>query len=501
MRKLILAAFLLPSIAFAQLEGSSFTSTGRGGATTFATDYQCLGINPANLGWHSKFSDKKFAMGFNEMTYSVFSEALQKTELRNQIKGLIKGDGEDFTFAEKQQAAKDFAQSGFAINADLGAFGFAYGDDKFGGIAFRVNDKFQWYSKFGDNASQLLFLGKTASFFDSLQVVSNNGMDTAMVANTAANLATLNPDSILRGFANVPKLMSELLDGSDISLSWTREWNVSYGRRLFGDSSFAMYVGVGLKYFQGIGMMNITSVDGKLEAFSSLSPAFGIEYDSLASLNTNEIVSNKFFPPKPVGQGFGFDFGLNVVIKNKLKLGAALINMGSITWKGNVYTVKDDSLSTTDSEGLNNYNIYSQLGDILGDKGFLTLVGEQERVVKLPSMLRLGASFKFGKKLEIGVDGLLPFNEVPGNYKNGIFALGGDFTPAKWVKFSVGFVTGGNTTLQTVSAANVQVPIGITLIGGNGSYEMGVASRDAVTFFTQNGPTLSLSMGFLRFRF
>ncbi|HYG49390.1 MAG TPA: hypothetical protein VD905_00730, partial [Flavobacteriales bacterium] len=158
MRKILLALALLPFMAHAQLEGSSFTSTGRGGATTFATDYQCLGINPANLGWHSKFSDKKFALGFNEMTYSIFSEALTKTDLRNTIKGLIKGNSADFTYEQKVQAAEDFAKTGFALNVDYGAFGFGYGDDKFGGVAFRVNDRFQWYSKFGDNASELLFL-------------------------------------------------------------------------------------------------------------------------------------------------------------------------------------------------------------------------------------------------------------------------------------------------------------------------------------------------------
>ncbi|HLP12055.1 MAG TPA: DUF5723 family protein [Flavobacteriales bacterium] len=500
MRKFFLALALLPSLAIAQFEGSSFTSTGRGGATTFATDYQCLGINPANLGWHSKFSDKKFALGFNEMTYSVFSEALSKTDLRNSIKELIKGNGKDFTYDEKIAAAESFAKTGLALNVDYGSFGFGYGDDKFGGIAFRINDRFQWYSKFGDKASELLFLGKTASYFDSLHVLLANG-DTATYANTAANLATLDRDSILNGFASLPKKMSEILDGSDISLSWTREWNVSYGRKLFGDSTFAMYLGVGMKYYQGIGMLNIKSENGKMEAFSSLSPAFQIDYKTQAAEATNQIKSDKFFPPKPVGQGFGFDFGLNVVIKNKVKIGAALINMGSIKWTGNVYTVKDSALSLSNANGLNNFNVYSQLGDIMGKNGLLNLVGQKDTTIKLPGMMRGGISFMLGKKVELGFDALIPFNEVPGSYKQGIFGFGGDITPVKWVKFSVGFVTGGNTNFEKLDKSNVKVPIGITFNGGDGSYEIGIASRDAITFFTQNGPTLSLSMGFMRFRF
>ena len=52
-RFLLLTAGLLalPAAAWAQTELSNFTATGRGGvATTFATDYQAIGINPANLG-------------------------------------------------------------------------------------------------------------------------------------------------------------------------------------------------------------------------------------------------------------------------------------------------------------------------------------------------------------------------------------------------------------------------------------------------------------------
>ena len=77
MKNVILILLVLSSFnLFSQIEYSSFTATGRGGATTFVTDYQALGINPANLGWHLEFEEKKFAMGFNEFTYSIHSGAL-----------------------------------------------------------------------------------------------------------------------------------------------------------------------------------------------------------------------------------------------------------------------------------------------------------------------------------------------------------------------------------------------------------------------------------------
>ena len=490
-KRLLAAALLLPSISFAQYEFSSFTSTGRGGATTFATDYQCLGINPANLGWDWKFEGKKVAFGTAEMTYSIYSESLKKQDLRDNIRALFKSStAADFTYDEKIQAARDFTQTGFAINVDVGSFGFAYTNPVFGGIAVRTNDRFQWYSKFGSTASELLFLGRTASYFDSLTIVNSMG-DTVNIENNQ-NYSQDTIDQVISGFTNVPKKISEILKGSEITMSWTREWNLSYGRKLFGDSTFAMYAGIGFKYMQGLGMMDIRSNgDGTLEAFSSLSPVFEIDYGTAVTA-ANQVTGGGF-PPKQVGQGFGVDFGLNVVIKNKLKIGAALINMGSIKWTGNVYTVKDTLLYDSQNPGLNNYNIFTQMSDIIGKNGFLEVSGEQERVVKLPSMARFGASLIIGKIAELGMDMIFPFNDVAGNYEKPVIGFGGDLTPVKWIRLQAGFMTGGNYDFQ--------IPVGITIIAKGGTWEAGVASRDAITFFTENGPTLSLSTGFMRFRF
>lgn len=500
MRKIFYLLCTLPLGVFAQTEYSSFTSTGRGGATSFVTDYQACGINPANLGWGTKFQDKNFALGFNEATYSIHTTALQKDEFRKSIMEVVKDKEQNFTMQQKQDAAKSFTDAPLALNLDFGVFGFAYMDDKFGGIAFRVNDRIQWYSKLGSNASNLLFLGKyDNSTFDSLQVLLSNG-DTSMIANNASAYANMDPDSILAGISSVPKLMSKILKDSEISLAWTREWNISYGRKLFGDSTFAMYAGVGFKYIQGLGILSITSDGQNLEAFSSLSPLFNnaldFDYDQIAQQATN-VVSQPdkkgFAIPKPVGSGFGLDFGFNFVVKNKFKFAASLINMGSVTWDGNVYTVEDTALVSTTSIGANNYNFFTEISDMLEEGGYLKLVGTKSKTVKLPSMLRAGASLKVGKKVELGVDAIMPFNEVSGSYEKAVIGFGGDVAPAKWIKLSAGFVTGGNYGFQ--------IPVGLTLIGGMGSYEFGIASRDAINFFTQNGPTLSLSTGFMRFRF
>ena len=490
--KKIISVFILSSVSYfssAQLEFSTFTNTGHGGATTFATDYQATGINPANLGWDFRYTKYKFAMGLSEFTGSIHSTALQKPELRSMLGQVIQGNFKDFTRDEKIQAAKNFADEGFAMNVDYGSLGFGFITKHAGGFAFHINDRFQWYSKLGPQASDLLFLGKTSQYFDQLLYLNPLG-DTVNIAN----YQNMNPDSIknvISGIATLPKKIGELLNGSEITMSWTREWNFSYGRRIFGDSTFALFAGIGMKYMQGTGYTSIKSENNVLTAITSLSPSFDIDYGS-ASQAANAVTGTGF-PPKSVGSGFGFDFGVNVIVKNFLKIGASFINAGSIKWTGNVYQVRDTLLASTFSPGMNNYNIPGNLTDVLGAKGLLKMVGQREIVTKLPGMGRFGASIQIKKLAEVGFDMIFPFNDEAGNFKKPIIGFGGDLYPLKWLKLQAGFVTGGNYDFS--------VPIGVIFIGKDGDFEGGIASRDAVTFFTQNGPTLSLAIGFMRFRF
>ena len=115
--------------------------------------------------------------------------------------------------------------------------------------------------------------------------------------------------------------------------------------------------------------------------------------------------------------------------------------------------------------------------------------------MQLPTVVRFGASVELGKKIELGFDMLLPTNEVPGpgSSQNAIIGFGGDVQPIPWLRMSAGVMTGGNYDMS--------IPIGLTFILGKGSFEAGIASRDAITFFVNDGPTLSLSTGFMRFRF
>lgn len=495
MKKYYIFVFILSTLTgFSQLENSSFTNAGRGCATTFATDYEALGINPANIGWASKYEGKKFTMGFAEFGVSVSSDALSKDQLRNTIFSVIQGNSKNLSYQDKVNAASSFTQAGTTMNIDASVFGAALTTKKAGGFAFRINDHMQLYTQFGSNAANLFFLGKTSSIFDSLTIVTSAG-----TTQNIGNHPNLSPDSakmVTQGYSNAPQLLSKVLNGSEMKLTWTREYNFSYGRKIIGsDSIFALYGGIGIKYVQGLALIDVQSKNNQLSGYSSVSPAFGINYGAAAA-EANQVTQSGGLP-KTVGNGYGFDFGLNTIIKKKLKIGLALNNVGSIIWKGNTYTMKDTFIVKTTNAGLQNYNIISQLSNMFGSGvgSLINLKPAQNITTQLPGMLRAGASILLGKIAEVGVDFVMPVtsNSVPGSIQNPVISLGGDLMPVKWFKFQAGFVHGGNY--------GNQIPIGIMFIGKGGAYEAGIASRDVITFFTQHGPNISLSMGFMRMRF
>ena len=119
--------------------------------------------------------------------------------------------------------------------------------------------------------------------------------------------------------------------------------------------------------------------------------------------------------------------------------------------------------------------------------------GSAEKKVALPTHLRAGVSFKPIEKFEIGIDLIIPTNDVAGSYGKPVFSVGMDVTPLPWLRLSTGITTGGNYGFN--------LPAGVVLLIGEGTWEAGLASRDIITFFAKDSPTLSMTMGLLRFRF
>lgn len=496
MKNLLYSIFILtvPFTLLSQTQGVAYTAVGRGVATTFVTDYQALGINSSALGWGNKY-EKKFTTGMTEFNFGIYSDSLDATKLRRLYRTIyadVSGkETEPADWDQQRQYAQEYLESGVAIDANYNWFGFSFFDEKVGGIAFSINEQYNWYSRFNKETTDLVFGGKLANYFDSLMVVF--GSDTTMIANSAT-LSNDTLENVVLGTISVPLKLSEITNGSSIRFVWNRNYNIGYGRKLFGaDTTFALYAGVGARFIQSMGMIDMESDGSKVYMYSALSPGFGIDYGAVSSTNPSTYSADGLIA-KPVGSGYGFDLSASVRMLGMLRFSAAVNNIGSVTYKRNVYSVRDTLVGEVSLNGLEDYNITNSMKQLLSDGGLLTLEGEEKFTVKNPANFRLGAQVDIGKFASFGIDVVAPFNkDNPGSLQGYVWAFGGDINVVKWLTISVGYLGGG--------IYKHNIPLGINFVLGQGTYEFGISSRDALTFFLDGSNSISTAFGFARVRF
>ena len=496
--KAILALFsflLLFSFDFhAQTQGIAYPAVGKGVATTFVTDYHSLGINSSALGWGNEY-DKKFTTGSTEFNLGIYSDSLNSDKLKQLFKSIrqsTSGNGVDTAgWQAQRQYAMDYANSGVTMDMNFNWLGFSFQSEKLGGFAFNVSENYTWYSRLNENTTDLIFNGRTSSYFDSLTVVFGN--DTSMIANSA----TLSDDTlnaVIRGTASVPLQLSQFMDGTAIRFAWNRHYNFGYGRKVFGkDSTFVLYAGIGGRFIQSMAMFNVESDGNNFYVYSSFNPNYDIDYGAIANSNPSTFTQSGSIP-KPVGSGFGVDLSVSAILFNKLKIAAAVNNIGSVTYTRNVYSVNDTLVASMDVAGLGSYNLTNSIYNLLEDGGIISLVGEEEYKLRNAATYRLGASLQLGQRVHFGMDVVGPFDrENPGSLANPVISLGGEVRVTKWLHLSAGYLGGG--------IYKHNVPVGINFVFGGGTYECGISSRDALTFFLDGSNSISSAFGFARVRF
>lgn len=481
--------------ATSQTQGAAYTAVGKGVATTFLTDYQCLGINPSALGWGTGFEEKRFTMGSSEMGFGIYSDQLTSAKLRNLTKTIRQqafGNAPAMDWNAQRAAASEYAQAGISLSADYNWAGFSFQGKRFGGIAFNIRENYQWYSKLNEQTTDILFRGKFSDYFDSLTVVFNG--DTSQIANNP-NLSDDTLSAAISGSVAVPLKLSEITNGSSIKLLWTRSYNIGYGRKIIGkDSVFVVYGGISGRFIQSMAMFTMESDENGLRMYSSLSPSFNIDYGAVVNGNLSQFTNYSGGIPPAIGNGFGVDVAGSVILFQKLKIAAAINNVGSVTYNRNVYSVKDTLLASISLAGLGTNDITETVKQLLQDGGILTLEGKEKYVVNNPANFRLGASFQPWKFLHVGFDLVAPFDKSnPGSIQNPVISFGGDIRPVKWLQLSMGYFGGG--------IYKDNIPVGINFILKDGGYEFGISSRDALSFFTKNANSVSTAFGFARFRF
>ncbi|MBI1836312.1 MAG: hypothetical protein HYR91_03505 [Flavobacteriia bacterium] len=492
---LLLTVFFSTAL-FSQTQSIAYPAVGKGVATTFVTDYHCLGINTSALGWGTGFKDKKFTMGSSEFSMGMYSDSLSSTKLKSfyhsVANNITKKDTNTFDWNKQRNAAADYAQAGIAVFADYNWLGFSFQGKKFGGFAFNINENYSFNAKLNQQTSDIIFRGKLSNYFDSLTVVF--GSDTSTIANNG-NISSDTLSHVITGKISSPLQLSTITNGSHIQLMWNRSYNFGYGRKIIAiDSVFEIYGGIGGRFIQSMAMFNMNSDANGLQMYSSITPAFNINYGSIASINPSNFQSNSGLLPKSVGNGYGVDLSASVIIFKKLKVAASVNNIGSVTYTRNVYHVKDSLLGNLSVNGLSSYDVTKSIDQLLKDNGILTIQGTEKYVLKNASNFRFGASFQPFKFLHFGFDMIAPFNkENPGSIQNAIVSFGGEVIILKRIALSTGYYGGG------IYQSNI--PMGINFILKDGAYEFGISSRDILRFFTSNAHSISTAFGFARFRF
>jgi hypothetical protein len=266
--------------------------------------------------------------------------------------------------------------------------------------------------------------------------------------------------------------------------------NFGYGRNVYENDDISINAGVGVKYLQGLFVVDLNLEGGQVkDAFISASPALGIDLGDEEDNPSFQDGSGY----SPVGDGFGFDIGVNAEISDQLRVSASITDIGSINFDGNVYSSADTIVFDIETQGIDSYNVFGNYDSFAGDDGVFEWNGQRERKVNLPTQFRAGLGYFHDEKLRVGLDFAFPLNDEPGNIEKMAFAFGAEYLPTSSVSLSAGIGAGDNFGFR--------VPFGVNFIIGEGSWEFGVATRDMMYFFRDDRPNLSFVMGLLRFRF
>lgn len=460
MKHLLLSLLLACSLAAtAQIDMGIPAATGKGGAATaMLGNYDAIGINPANLGWHDnyKFSFTVVNVGMSAQSRAIDFPMLRKAFLNPQ---------DTFTQAQKHDLATRFATpDGFNFSANVNWFAASVHFKKFGGLAVNIRDRAFSHVTLSPTAADILFNGVNAEKYQ---------------------------DSSYSGQA-----MSKVLDGTRLTMLHYRELNIAYGRKLFGlgvksandEQPVEFFGGIGFKKLWGLGNIDIRIDDGILTGHSSMTTKYEVRYGNIQNFTPQN--SGRLF--NAVGTGTAFDFGFSAIINAKHCAAVSFIDLGKIKWTDNVLQASDTLMPDLDSSntGFNSWDLNSQASLFMAD--LINYKPGESYVMQLPSRMRLGYALKVNEHIHLGADLVVPLNKTLYNIQSPYIAVGGE------AKFGVLRVHAGFAGNKQIGW---NVPCGVT-IGPLGFLELGLATGDVLTYFAKtNNPNMSFALGLIRFNF
>jgi hypothetical protein len=446
-------------------------------AMPWVSDYQCIGINPANLGFVPTVDVYALAsplgsgitrqmrstsLGIGEVGVSVHSDALPRSGL---LDALFMTSSGSFNAQEKQEAARAFMDKGLRFNVDVLIVGASHQTDDYGGFAFTARERVHGTFVFNSNASQLVFQGKNFPYFDSSAVNE--------VGDTIA-------------YSTNPQQYSSLFAGTTLAMVWFREYALSYGICVGKVGDASVYLGATGKYLSGYALLDAATTEGAFRATSSLSPFFGINYGKATSPSL--IRGNNFIP---VGNGFGADLGITVTA-DKWRFSASAVDIGAMEWTGNVFEAKDTVLNGLSSSGFNSYNIFVEAPKITGDGEFFVWQGLQSLQTQLPTRLRASIGYEHTTYWRFGLETTIPIARTPGSMEQLFFVAGADWRPTPWLRVGAGLAGGGSM--------RVTMPVGASFSLFGGLWELGLSIRCFLLPIIITSPVVGVHLTLARLR-
>lgn len=479
-RKLTIFLFFIFVISNSQPEINNFISTGMGDVYghTF-NDYWAGGTNPSLLGYPSKFENRYLSVSALELGYSMYSDVYKRGELRDYWLFLKK---DTLPLSEKFKMAQNLSSSTLMIWGDLLWLGFSvYIREAKLGLAFHIKDKYKWYSYLDTIPAHIIMLGKYASIFDLKYDSSGNILPP--------DTANLHPELVAYAKMSAPKLISEIIGESKIDALWHREYGLNIGKRFDLTKELSINIGGALKYLVGQIMIKGEKRGDTLYAYTSITPFIDVNYGAAALTNPSRITQNGGLP-KSVGQGLGYDIGLSIKWQ-ELSLSASIIDIGKIKWVGNVYRAKNDTVTSIKSGGSNFKNFLLDIDKVFGSEGVFDWEGLTKIETKLPTTLTLNGYFNISKLTGAGISMYVPMNDAPGALKSSTFSAGGTLNLLEFLNISTGFSFGNKIKPRWHG--------GVFLSFNRGAWQIGIATRDLLSFFSKNYSHISFVFGFLKF--
>jgi hypothetical protein len=435
-----------------------------GAGSCLFRDYQAIGINPANLGIYTG-TDLQLTTGFLDANTLFFSDALPKTDIVN---SLLKG--KKLSQDEKESIARQFLESGNSFNAELMPLNFVLQFPKLGAFGFSWRERMSGSAIFSEPLADIVFNGINSQYIDTI------------IDDVVGNQIGIVDDSLNA---------AELFNSSSIQYNWLREYNLSYGRKIFGKiGGISVYLGGAVKFMQSNALADVSFNNESISGYAAFSRVFDINYGDFTDPNSQ--LAGRL---TPIGKGLGFDIGGTVSYRDKFFAAASVVDIGSLRYTGNIVTI-DGAISDSiiNYIGINAADIFTDISSIFNADGLLKYLPSEERTVPLATQLRIGGAWKIAKQVDIGFDIIQSLNKNPGSQLKTQYAAIVNIAPIKNMKITSGLTGGG--------FSDFDVPAGISFsFFPQQIWQLSIGTSDIISIIKQDKPTISINFSILRFHY